>query len=214
MPITVQTRRERQKAELRSELVAAAHALVKEEGYEGLTIRKLAKRVGYAPMSVYSYFADKQEILVALAEDAFAQLAERAERNQPAEPLDALRHGMREFAAFGRENPNEYRTIFMTPKAHDHDAETAAELEKSNPALLSMRNCVLACLEAGLLKGDEHAITTFLWTTVHGAISAMVTFPQYSFGDHKHYAETVIELALTAVRTEGPGPLTAGAKPC
>jgi AcrR family transcriptional regulator len=113
MPITVQTRRERQKAELRSELVAAAHALVKEEGYEGLTIRKLAKRVGYAPMSVYSYFADKQEILVALAEDAFAQLAERAERNQPAEPLDALRHGMREFAAFGRENPNEYRTIMI-----------------------------------------------------------------------------------------------------
>jgi hypothetical protein len=77
-----------------------------------------------------------------------------------------------------------------------------------------MRNCVLACLEAGLLKGDEHAITTFLWTTVHGAISAMVTFPQYSFGDHKHYGETVIELALTAVRTEGAGPLTAGAKPC
>lgn len=214
MPVNVQTRRERQKAELRSELVAAAHALVKEEGYEGLTIRKLAKRVGYAPMSVYSYFADKQDILLALAEDVFEQLARRAERNQPDEPLAALRHGMREFAAFGLENPNEYRTIFMTPKAHDHDPEMAAELEKKNPALLSMRKCVLACLEAGLLKGDEHAITTFLWTTAHGAISAVINFPQYSFGAGQDYADAVIELALAAVRSREVKPLSATAADC
>ena len=50
MTLSVQKRREKQKAELRSELVAAAHKLVQEEGYEGLTIRKLAKHVGYAPM--------------------------------------------------------------------------------------------------------------------------------------------------------------------
>ena len=74
MPLSVQKRREKQKAELRSELVEAAHKLVQEEGYEGLTIRKLAERVGYAPMSVYSYFADKQDILFALAEDAFETL--------------------------------------------------------------------------------------------------------------------------------------------
>ncbi|TKB37915.1 MAG: helix-turn-helix transcriptional regulator, partial [Mesorhizobium sp.] len=54
MQLSVQERREKQKAELRSELVDAAHKLVQEEGYDGLTIRRLAKRVGYAPMSVYS----------------------------------------------------------------------------------------------------------------------------------------------------------------
>ena len=81
MTLSVQKRREKQKAELRSELVDAAHKLVQEEGYEGLTIRKLAKRVGYAPMSVYSYFADKQDILFALAEDAFETLARRIEEH-------------------------------------------------------------------------------------------------------------------------------------
>ncbi|TIT54352.1 MAG: TetR/AcrR family transcriptional regulator, partial [Mesorhizobium sp.] len=34
MPLSVQKRREKQKAELRSELVEAAHKLVQEEGYE------------------------------------------------------------------------------------------------------------------------------------------------------------------------------------
>src|SRR5262245_3835893 len=175
MPETGHSRRERHREELRSELLAAAHALVKEGGYEGLTIRGLAKRVGYAPMSVYSYFADKQDILVALAEDVFGELARRAEKDAPADPLAALRHGMREFAGFGLENANEYRTIFMTPRPRPSDRAQSQEMEKKNPALQSMRRAVRACLIAGLLEGDEHAVTTLLWTTVHGAISAMIS---------------------------------------
>ena len=99
MEPTAQERRDRQKAELRARLVAAAHELVQEEGYDGLTIRKLAKRVGYAPMSVYSYFADKQDILLALAEDAFATLARRIESQPSDDPVEALRVVMREYAA-------------------------------------------------------------------------------------------------------------------
>ena len=116
MALSVRKRREKQKAELRSELVAAAHKLVQEEGYEGLTIRKLAKRVGYAPMSVYSYFADKQDILFALAEDAFETLARRIEEHPADDPIEALQAVMTEYAAFGLGNPNEYRTVFMTEK--------------------------------------------------------------------------------------------------
>jgi len=85
-------RRELHKANLRSELIAAAHKLVQDEGYGALTIRKLAKRAGMAPMSVYSYFSDKQEILYALAEDAFEALAQRIERNRPDDPLEASWH--------------------------------------------------------------------------------------------------------------------------
>lgn len=194
--------------------MAAAHVLVREEGYDGLTIRKLARKVGYAPMSVYSYFADKQAILLALAEDVFQQLAERATRNQPADPMDALVHGMREFAAFGLENPNEYRIIFMAEKPHTMDPETAAEHQNNNPALVGMRACVQGCLETGKLSGDAHAITTFLWTTVHGAISAVITFPHYPFGGGKEYADYVVDLAISAVKAGRVPPLPNGATLC
>ncbi|QPC88786.1 TetR family transcriptional regulator [Mesorhizobium sp. NBSH29] len=209
---TETTRRERHKAELRAELVAAAHDLVREQGYDGLTIRKLAQKVGYAPMSVYSYFADKQAILFALAEDVFERLAQRATRNQPTEPLASLIHGMHEFAAFGFENPNEYRIIFMTEKAMD--AETAEQHLKHNPALAGMRGCVLACLDAGILTGDAHAITTFLWTTAHGAISAVISFPHYPFGDGLSYADTVIDLAIAAVKAGKVPPICNDATCC
>lgn len=202
MALATRTRRERQRAEQRAELLEAAHALVKEEGYEGLTIRKLANKVGYAPMSVYSYFEDKHAILMALAEDAFGILARRIERRKPADPLQGLRVGLLEYAAFGLENPNEYRTIFMTRALHDDGEKNYAEIEAKNPALQVMLKGVGACVETGVMRGEVHAIATLLWTFMHGAISLLISFPFYPFGDAMTYCERVVDLALSAVQNQ------------
>lgn len=198
----VQSRRERQKALLRAELLEAAHELVKEEGYEGLTIRKLAQRVGYAPMSVYSYFADKHAILLALAEDAFETLARRMEHDAPAEPLAALRKIMEEYAVFALENPNEYRTIFMTRDPgglRGQDVTEIGKLESGNPALRILLNRVQACVDAGIFKGDVHAISTLLWSCGHGAISLQLAFPFYPFGEPRKFLEASMEVALAGL---------------
>lgn len=201
-------RRELQKAELRADLVAAAHALVREEGYEGLTIRKLATRVGYAPMSVYSYFADKQEILMALAEDAFIDLARRMRQNRPRDPLEAVRAALAEYAEFGLGNPNEYRTVFMAEKQKPPIDKTFAEMERGNPAFQVIMERVEACIAAGKMKGDARAIATSLWTVAHGAISLLITFPFYPFGDPKAYVMRIGDLALAGLAAGETDPLT------
>ncbi|CCV16138.1 TetR/AcrR family transcriptional regulator [Mesorhizobium sp. STM 4661] len=208
MPLSVQTRREKQKAELRSELVEAAHKLVQEEGYEGLTIRKLAKRVGYAPMSVYSYFADKQDILFALAEDAFATLARRIEEHPSDDPIEALQAVMTEYAAFGLGNPNEYRTVFMTEKTRPPEGKTFAEMEEGNPAMKVLISRVEACVAAGKLKGDPRAIATTLWAVGHGTISLLITFPFYPFGDPQAFVKRMCDFALAGLMTQDMPPLT------
>lgn len=204
----VVSRRERQKAETRAELVAAAHVLVKDEGYGGLTIRKLAERVGYAPMSVYSYFPDKHAILFALAQDAFAILARRMERDAPEEPLPALRKLMQEYCAFGRENPNEYETIFMTTGlVHDVGDEDDSLSQSKNPAMQLLLRRVTACVEAGIFMGDVHAISTMLWTFGHGTVALQISFPAYPFGERQAYSERVIDFVLSALRAAPVAPL-------
>lgn len=210
MITTAQSRRERHKAELRTELLGAAREVVKEEGYAGLTIRNLAKRVGYAPMSVYSYFADKHAILLALAEDAFETLARRMERDAPAEPLAALRKVMEEYAAFALENPNEYRTVSMTRDHMDPQEREVArieEFENKNPALRILLKRVQACIDADILTGDVHSISTILWSCGHGAISLQITFPYYPFGERKKFLDTVIDVTLAGLMARNVGPL-------
>lgn len=55
--MTVQTRRERYRSELRAETLSAARDLMQEKGYEGLTLRKLAQRMRCSPMALYTYSA-------------------------------------------------------------------------------------------------------------------------------------------------------------
>jgi len=207
LPPSVQKRREKQKAELRSELVEAAHKLVQEEGYEGLTIRKLAKRVGYAPMSVYSYFTDKQDILFALAEDAFETLARRIEEHSSDDPVEALRAVMTEYAAFGLGNPNEYRTVFMTGKTRPMTGEAAGDMEAGNPAMNVLISRVEACVAAGRLKGDPRAIATMLWAVGHGTVSLLITFPHYPFGDPQAFVKRMCDFTLAGLMNQDVPPL-------
>ena len=45
------------------ELVEAAAVVAREEGYDGLTVRSVARRAGVAPATAYSYFASKDHLL-------------------------------------------------------------------------------------------------------------------------------------------------------
>ena len=54
---------------LRGTLLDSARALADTEGIEAVNIRSLAKRAGVATGTVYNYFSDKNEILLALTEE-------------------------------------------------------------------------------------------------------------------------------------------------
>jgi AcrR family transcriptional regulator len=213
MPETAQDRRERQRAEQRAQLLKAAHKLIHEHGYDGLTIRKLATAAGYAPMSVYSYFADKHEILMALAQRQFEELAQDLVRDAPDDPVEALRHGLNAYVAFGLTHPNEYRTIFMSTEL-EKDEEEFAEMEGRNPALRVLMERVGAAVDAGRLQGDVHAIATMLWTVAHGAISLLITFPHYPFGEPRTYAQRVFDAALAGLAVTDVEPLSPNGRGC
>src|SRR5690349_10388245 len=66
-----------QGARLRTDIVSAAAELLDEAGHEqAVTLRAVARRVGIAAPSIYAHFADRQAILLAVVQDAFAELTE------------------------------------------------------------------------------------------------------------------------------------------
>src|SRR5438105_14872680 len=114
--------RERYRSELRAETLSAARDLIKEEGYEGLTLRKLAQRMQCSPMALYSYFADKQALLTALALEGFEKLAKRFDSTTRRDPFAALRKILLDYIAYAEDNPAEYRILFLS-------VETLGELK-------------------------------------------------------------------------------------
>ena len=82
------------------EIVAAARALLEEEGREALTMRRLAERLGIRAPSIYKHLRDKDALEAVLVSDGFVESAEAFERaiaGSP-DPLGDLARAYRDFA--------------------------------------------------------------------------------------------------------------------
>src|SRR5580700_10166265 len=112
----VQERREREKRGIREEILEAARTLFVAEGYESVSIRKIAEKIEYSPGTIYLYFRDKADILAQISEETFSRLERKlvAINNDAAlDPLERVRNGLRAYIRFGLENPNHYAITFV-----------------------------------------------------------------------------------------------------
>ncbi len=70
-------RREREREELRTRILDAARELFAEEGYEAVTMRRIADRIEYSPTAIYFHFRDKEALMRELCDHDFRALAQR-----------------------------------------------------------------------------------------------------------------------------------------
>ena len=99
--------------ELRQKILDEAIATVRTEGVPGLTMRSLARRLGYSPATLYLYFQSKEELLTEVARVGFRELFGRLE---PAlgtrSPARALETGTRAYLDFAAANPEIHALMF------------------------------------------------------------------------------------------------------
>src|SRR5688572_20436871 len=109
-------RKEKQKAEIRKMILDASMKLFVEEGYENVSIRKIADLIEYSPTTVYLYFKDKNEILFNLHEMGFQKMAEynfNTNLWDIKNPLLRLHKMGENYLAFGLNNPEFYDLMFI-----------------------------------------------------------------------------------------------------
>ena len=73
------TRREKILDITRVEIKATARQLMAEKGTGGLSIRAIARKMGMTPPALYHYYASLNDLITALIQDAYTQLAETLE---------------------------------------------------------------------------------------------------------------------------------------
>jgi len=167
-------RREREREEVRTLILDTARELFVNEGYEAVTMRRIAERIEYSPTAIYFHFRDKESLLKELCQTDFLTLAHQFTAIARIEdPLEQLRRIGQAYVEFGLRNPNHYRLMFMTPHPpFDPDDEM---LRKGNPeedAYAFLRQIIEGGLAAGRLRGtDAELLSQTMWAGVHGVIS-------------------------------------------
>ncbi len=172
MTIT-QTRREREKVEMRQLIVDAAIKIYIRDGYEKLSLRGIAQEIEYAAGTIYLYFKDKHELFHAMHEWAFAQLIDEFEKELKniENPVEILRGISRVYLTFAFKNPELYDLMFIL-----HEPMCAEANVEIWACGLQAFSLLLKTIESGvhqrMLKPENPQHLAFMfWSSAHGMIS-------------------------------------------
>lgn len=170
-------RKEKQKLEIRKMILDASMKLFVEQGFENVSIRKIADLIEYSPTTVYLYFKDKNEILYSLHDMGFEKMAEyNQDLWEIKNPLLRLYKMGENYIRFGLNHPEFYDLMFILKAPMEViEANRNCEWAKGDQALARLQETVAACMEAGLIaKGDVKAASMCIWATVHGLVSLAI----------------------------------------
>jgi AcrR family transcriptional regulator len=199
----VQERREREKKELRQEILDAARDLFVREGFDNVSMRKIAEKIEYSPTTIYLYFKDKADLLDCIVEETFARLVRKGTQLDQSglDPLERLQRGLRAYIEFGLKHPNHYRVTFMMQHDMSDPDQCARARTMGEQAFASLRGAVERCAERGLIETDDPNCTAqVLWATIHGLTSLLITKPHYAWAERNKLIDTLIENAMHGLR--------------
>ena len=159
------------KEHTRSAILHAAMTIVREEGWNGLSMRKIADIIEYTPPIIYGYFANKEAILLELTNQGYRELSlcMRQAKSDFAEPVRQLEAMWLAYWEFAFSQKEIYQLMFGIGTGCCHQKAPWAESEY--PGQLIME--VIKALLPGRFPSKELVYRKYysFWSFVHGLIS-------------------------------------------
>jgi AcrR family transcriptional regulator len=164
--------------DLRAALLTTTRALLAESGLEALSIREVSRRAGVSNAAAYNHFTGRGELVRAVVDVAFAELAAvmRVEQGEARDPLERLRRAGQGYVRFAMARPAEFRTMFR-PELFA-SGEPLGELALgTSEAYMVLTEAIAACLATGAIAGDEPTLVMAAWSAVHGLATLALDGP-------------------------------------
>jgi AcrR family transcriptional regulator len=163
----IKERHERDREAVRRAILDAARDLFVSEGYQNVSIRKIAERIEYSPAALYSYFPSKDDIFYALAEEGFRLLY-----GDPADyaaldrlpPIERVRTIFRHLYQYSVEHPEYFALMFVdrsVPRISREYERFAFAREIKQQLIAQIQHCIdEGVFPATVLPGSAFRLLT------------------------------------------------------
>ena len=177
VPTPAQRRRDRERATAREKILSAALDVARRDGWDAVTMRRLADEIEYSANFAYRYFTGRDDILHTLVREGFARLRDAmATAGQQAASASAGQAASTEAAAvrraghayldFALAEPDLYQLMYSLGGVRVPATDTWNEGQAVGDVLTGL----LAA--AGDQQPGQHVLQ--LWATAHGLIALQV----------------------------------------
>jgi len=203
----IKERQERDRETVRRAILDAARDLFVQDGFERVSIRRVAERIEYSPAAIYGYFPSKDDIFFALAEEGFAllagvQAAAPGRTGCAGTPLEHIRDTFWRFYVFSREHPQYFALMFVdrsVPRI-SREYERFAFAREMKEWLVTQ---VADAVEAGLLPASIPPAVIFqlLTSALIGIAVARLSDRLATGEDADALARDAIDVTLAGLRS-------------
>ena len=174
-----QNRRESERSQLQNRILDAAGALFLEEGYEGVSMRQVAERIGYSATTIYRHYDSKDDLLFAIVHEGFRRFGDDLSKaaRKVKDPLGQLKAVCAAYVKFGLQNPVYYQLMFM--QRSDFLFHSRDEKAPMIASFGLLKNLVAEAMAAGILApGDPQTTSTVVWAVGHGITALAIADPK------------------------------------
>lgn len=189
----------------RHDILETASALFSEHGYETVTLRAIAEKLGYAHAALYRYFPDKASLLAEICQQTFDRMLAEVDRlqNKYSDPEQTLLEVSRGFVKFCLNHPHHFRVVFLGPETR-HGVRAGQYIDTIGRKLFDrLVQIFLACSEAiGLDAGSRLLDAQTWWVSLFGTTQVLITSgPVPSLSAHKALVERHMQAMWLGLKT-------------
>jgi AcrR family transcriptional regulator len=178
---------EHQLEAFRARLIAAAEKLFAAHGVNGITMREIARAVGYSQTAAYRYFANKEEIVAAVRTAALNRFCHRLEAafNGASGARARSRAVGQAYLKFAEDEPDAYRLIFNSNFLTTASSDFTQALDR---LFGTMTGYVKDLIAEGQIEGDAFELGKAFQTATHGVVMMHLggVFPTIDARDALH----------------------------
>ena len=195
-------RRAREKEQLRRQIISAARELFVSEGYENVSMRKIADKIEYSPTVIYLYFKDKADLLDSACQETLLGLLDTVEllKRDKNNPVESLRKSGKAYVEFGLEYPQDYKLTFVIRPQFQKGLglEEGSVGERVFSYLCAM---VSECVrQKAFRQVDVETTGQVLWSAVHGVTLLLIDFPDFPWTATDQLIDTVIDTMIEGLK--------------
>jgi AcrR family transcriptional regulator len=188
---------------LRQEILDAASELFVRDGYENVSMRRIADKIEYSPTTIYLYFEDKAELLEHVCKETFARLVKRLSKimEQPGDPVERLKEGLIAYIEFGLQNPHHYRATFMMPIPEGFNK--TKHHHKDSPGMQAfsfLTRGITECVKAGKLPAvNVELASQTLWAGIHGITSLLIVHELFPWAGREKVIHSTVDTLVAGL---------------
>lgn len=191
---------------LRAATLETTRTLLVRDGYENLSMRKIARQVGCSVSSIYEHFAGKDQLVHALIDEGFQRWYDVAVQaaEEPGTPAQRLELHCRRYVEFGLENPEFYEIMYMHhPRFTDRFPRELFRRATRSMDVLT-RLVQEAAPDAFPSPAEARIHAHVVWAMLHGVVSTIIAGRLDTRIDRAAYVDSSIQFAVEATRRMEP----------